>query len=124
MFFVDREDARRVISLGKANSREVKRYAQSLNRETIIPQRPRKTGNGARHGHEINREGKPLERGWQTQVNELLREDDSGTNGSEQRRICPGSVELAQPFTHTTCLSVCTTSTRFFCASITASMSL
>jgi hypothetical protein len=29
-----------------------------------------------------------------------------------------------QPFTHTTCFNVCTTSTRSRCASITASMSL
>ena len=36
------------------------------------------------------------------------------------RRLLPSPY----PFTHTTCLSVYTTSTRSFCASITASMSL
>ena len=33
-------------------------------------------------------------------------------------------VATAHPFTHTTCFKVCTTSTRSFCAAITASMSL
>ena len=51
-------------------------------------------------------------------------------------RVCEGAffsrssddlyqtTNLSYPFTHTTCLSVYTTSTRSFCASITASMSL
>jgi hypothetical protein len=46
-----------------------------------------------------------------------------GGAGGASRRT-PLDTGLAYPFTHTTCLSVCTTSTRSFCASITASMSL
>ena len=45
--------------------------------------------------------------------------------GAPRSRKVPQTMGMrSQPFTHTTCLSVCTTSTRSLCACITASMSL
>ena len=53
---------------------------------------------------------------------------DRQLNRAGPRPPVPGDPPLARewayPFTHTTCLSVCTTSTRSRCAAITASMSL
>ncbi len=46
---------------------------------------------------------------------------EEGRPPHDERPSMPGWV---YPFTHTTCFSVCTTSTRSRCASITASMSL
>lgn len=44
--------------------------------------------------------------------------------GASTSRRTPLPERWFQPFTHTTCFSVCTTSTKSRCASITASMSL